>query len=206
MAKLNVFIYVKFPEAIGKLIKILEKRNVSVDHSYNIKDLDQSKHHILIIPGGTARKQQNDLGSEGIEKIKEFVKNGGGYVGICAGAYLASLPPIDRPTKPGIGLINASYMLPEKMLNLRGNILVNTVNGNKWMAYHNGAVFDGIDSDVEIIGLIKKMEGIRWKKLLGQSCILKSKYGKGTVVVCGPHPEQTNGLENFTYEIIRMAL
>lgn len=207
MTELTVFIYVKFPQAIENLIKILKSHDINVEHSYNIEDLDQSKHQILIIPGGTARKQQEDLGSEGIKKIKEFVENGGGYVGICAGAYLASLPPIDRPNKPGIGLINARYYLPNRTLELKGEIFVRIKNkGIMWMTYHNGTVYDNIDDkNIEIIGVIINIRNIKWKKLIGKACILKSKYGKGNVVVCGPHPEQTKGLEKLTYKLIMMA-
>jgi len=44
----------------------------------------------VIFPGGSARTQSETIGRGGREKIIEFVKNGGGYLGICAGAYLGS--------------------------------------------------------------------------------------------------------------------
>src|SRR5439155_12616093 len=45
---------------------------------------------VLVQPGGSGSKQAETLQPEGREAIRQFVKNGGGYVGICAGAYLAS--------------------------------------------------------------------------------------------------------------------
>jgi len=39
---------------------------------------------------GFAPNYAEALGSRGGEAISKFVKGGGGYVGICAGAYLAS--------------------------------------------------------------------------------------------------------------------
>ncbi len=44
---------------------------------------------VLIQPGGSGGGQARALGAEGLSRIREFVKAGGGYVGICAGTYLA---------------------------------------------------------------------------------------------------------------------
>ncbi len=47
----------------------------------------------IVIPGGGGSRQYQNLGQENINRIKEFVYNGGGAVGICAGAYLFSNTP-----------------------------------------------------------------------------------------------------------------
>lgn len=46
-------------------------------------------YELLVMPGGDATQQFLDLGGKGIKNIRNFVKNGGGYIGICAGSYLA---------------------------------------------------------------------------------------------------------------------
>ena len=43
---------------------------------------------VLLIPGGFAKNTLDALGKVGGEQVRAFVRNGGGYVGICAGAYL----------------------------------------------------------------------------------------------------------------------
>ena len=48
------------------------------------------EYDVLIQPGGSGSRQGKTLGEEGREKIRAFVRNGGGYLGICAGAYLAT--------------------------------------------------------------------------------------------------------------------
>ena len=45
---------------------------------------------VLIHPGGSGGKQGNALEKEGREAVREFVRQGGGFIGICAGAYLAT--------------------------------------------------------------------------------------------------------------------
>lgn len=43
---------------------------------------------VLLVPGGNARAKQAALGSEGIEAVRAFVREGGGYLGFCGGAGL----------------------------------------------------------------------------------------------------------------------
>src|SRR4051812_18762966 len=50
-----------------------------------LKEMD-----VLVQPGGSGSKQAEALQPEGCDAIREFVKGGGGYVGICAGSYLAT--------------------------------------------------------------------------------------------------------------------
>ncbi|HPF78620.1 MAG TPA: BPL-N domain-containing protein [Alphaproteobacteria bacterium] len=42
---------------------------------------------VFVMPGGADRPYMKKLNGAGNQKIKEYVKNGGVYLGICAGAY-----------------------------------------------------------------------------------------------------------------------
>lgn len=48
-----------------------------------------ANYDILVMPGGYALYYKLALGTEGVQKIKDFVSSGGGYIGICAGAWFA---------------------------------------------------------------------------------------------------------------------
>jgi hypothetical protein len=65
--------------------------------------LDQ--HDVVIFPGGSGSGEGEALGNDGRNRVREFVKRGGGYIGICAGAYLAS---IEYPWS--LGLLNAHVL------------------------------------------------------------------------------------------------
>ena len=43
---------------------------------------------VLVMPGGSSVAESKSLGPEGREKVKSFVRKGGGYVGTCAGCCL----------------------------------------------------------------------------------------------------------------------
>lgn len=45
---------------------------------------------VLIQPGGYATPRVKSIGPEGLGKVKAFVQKGGGYLGFCAGAYMAT--------------------------------------------------------------------------------------------------------------------
>lgn len=45
---------------------------------------------MYIQPGGNAYQQQRSIGSSGKEKINDYLNNGGGYFGVCAGWYYAA--------------------------------------------------------------------------------------------------------------------
>jgi len=53
-------------------------------------ELTTDKYDIICLPGGFAPNYYNELGEQGIQAIQNFVMCGGGYVGICAGAYFGA--------------------------------------------------------------------------------------------------------------------
>ena len=60
-----------------------------------------TSHTCLCVPGGFAHNYASRLGPRGFQIIREFVAAGGGYVGVCAGAYLGSAQ--------GLGLLPAVH-------------------------------------------------------------------------------------------------
>jgi glutamine amidotransferase-like uncharacterized protein len=50
---------------------------------------DLAHYDLLFIPGSDMFKIAEDISDAGKENIREFIRNGGGYVGVCGGAYFA---------------------------------------------------------------------------------------------------------------------
>ena len=46
--------------------------------------------HVVVIPGGDERRMVASVGASGVRQLRRFVKAGGRYVGICAGAAIAT--------------------------------------------------------------------------------------------------------------------
>jgi len=51
---------------------------------------------ILCIPGGDMYQYSQDISSEGKENIRNFIREGGSYIGICGGAYFTGEKVICR--------------------------------------------------------------------------------------------------------------
>lgn len=50
----------------------------------------QPRYKMLFVNGGESTAHGKSLGEEGLESMRAFVRNGGSYVGTCAGAFLAA--------------------------------------------------------------------------------------------------------------------
>ena len=61
--------------------------------------LAQGGYNVVCFPGGAAQHFLRALGDRGKEVLRDFVRGGGGFVGICAGAYVGSAF--------GVGLLDA---------------------------------------------------------------------------------------------------
>ncbi len=60
----------------------------------------QPRYKLLFVNGGTATSHGQSLGKTGVANMHTFVKNGGSYVGTCAGTFLAANGYDDTPNYP----------------------------------------------------------------------------------------------------------
>lgn len=82
-------------EAMGVPYRLVTASHIRAQELWN--------HRVLMVPGGWASHKARVLGVKGLEQVRAFVRNGGGYVGFCGGAGLAlagasslNLVPIQR--------------------------------------------------------------------------------------------------------------
>lgn len=174
-----------------------------------LADLD-----VLIHPGGSGGRQGRHLGEDGREKIRTFIDNGGGFIGICAGAYLASadyswsLNVLDAKVLDrkhwarGKGMVNIRLTdlgrrvleSNEQELNIlyaQGPLLA---PGNKL----NIADYEPIATYTTEIAKNGAPEGV----MKGTTAIATGRFGRGHVFCFSPHPELTKGLESLVHNAI----
>ncbi len=153
----------------------------------NERDVRQGKLtdcRILIMPGGRTPQMLDALGPEGLRRIRQFVRDGGRYVGICAGAYLAA-ETVEVPGRPaGLGIIDIENRRRAgeglRTLHLPGTDDTLLAGCQKTMRiwYKNGPVIEpgkGVTTLATYAG--------------GGAAIVRAKCGKGEVVIFSPHPE-----------------
>ena len=168
-----------------------------------LKDVD-----VLIHPGGSGGGQGKALAAEGREAVREFVKKGGGFIGICAGAYLAT-----DDYEWSLGLIEARVVdkrhwargngTVEVELSPAGQGFFGTKTDQLAIYYGQGPLLSRREWDnplapeYESLGIYRTgiaekgaPEGI----MPGTSAIVRTTFEKGRVFVFSPHPEKTEGL------------
>ena len=159
------------------------------------------RYRMVYVNGGTAKSHGRSLTPEGRERFRAFVKAGGGYLGSCAGAYLACEGTHGNPhyeeylgIYPGI-CTNAQLQnkrvcvtVPADSPLLRysdfgGDLHIDSV-------YHNGGCY------MDYADLIPGAEILLQydyppKSMHGNGCVWSYKADEqtGRVMACGPHPE-----------------
>ncbi len=174
-----------------------------------LKDFD-----VVIFSGGSGSKEAAALGDAGRENVRAFVREGGGYVGICAGAYLAC-----TGFSWGIGVLNAKTV-SSKWLRGKGDVEVEFTPlapgitgldaGKKTIRYANGPIItadtrEGI-APFEPLAIFRTElaeNGSPKGAMVDSPAIVRGVFGKGRVVSSSPHPEQTEGMERFVENAVR---
>jgi putative intracellular protease/amidase len=170
--------------------------------------------HAVLFPGGSSTRQGESLGAANRQRVRAFVESGGGYVGICAGAYLATvefpwaLKILDAKTysaewKRGRGVVQLE-------LTTTGRKILGS--GQVWcdVRYHNGPILvrarrDDLP-DYQSLAVFRSEVadyGAPAGVMVGSPAIVSGRFGKGRVLCYSPHPDQTKGLEELVRRGVR---
>ena len=168
---------------------------------------------LLVMPGGASMTEYDSLGTNGVEKMKAFIRKGGGYIGTCAGCCLLMDGPKKRANViPWNTRGNESDLFfPRFRLTDAGRKAMGLTNQTVVMRYHGGPfmwpttnriedakfeLWGTFDSEATFKGELKKQ-----KKMYGAAAIVGGTYGKGRVFVTSAHPEYWDS----TLHVVRSA-
>lgn len=172
---------------------------------------------VLIQPGGRGSKQAETLGPEGRAAIRRFVEQGGGYVGICAGAYLAS-----AQYEWSLDLLDAKVIDREHWARGTGDVQLKLTpagcamftddDGLATIYYGQGPLLApaGRDEipDYELLAAYETeiaKNGAPKGVMKGTTAAARAPFGAGRVFCFSPHPEKTSGLEEYLRTAVRWA-
>ena len=157
---------------------------------------------VYVCPGGYDRQIYRDIGREGAEVIREFIRKGGCYLGTCAGAIFTlndakgyGLSPWKQdPTNSNFAHGHAQIVMS---ITKRGSELMGVPASNRFVWYWNGplmipAPIEGMKSEVlatyhgDIL-----MNTTNLLRQAGYPAMVSVEFGKGKMVVSSCHPEIT---------------
>jgi glutamine amidotransferase-like uncharacterized protein len=163
----------------------------------DIKNGALANFRLLCVPGGNMYTYAEDLGSTGVDSIKAFIRAGGGYVGICGGAYFAAqrvfwrgdrLPMLSLGLFPGEarGPHDEIAPYPDSAMCLVtisevAHSIIGAQPDSAWILYYWGpALLADDDADVTVLGRYRAN---------GQPAMLSLEFGRGRAFLSGVHPE-----------------
>jgi glutamine amidotransferase-like uncharacterized protein len=203
-----------------KLIVAVQKSDAFLVERLKGEEIRAGKlkdYRLVLLPGGSGSKQGNALGAEGREAVRKFVKGGGGYVGVCAGAYLATndydwslhilnAKVVDRKHwARGIADLELSLSSPGKEFFAQSADRLT-------LHYHQGPLLAPGEKE----GLPKYRELARFETevakngapsgvMIGTTAIAAAEFGQGRVLCFSPHPELTKDQEVLLHRGIHWA-
>ena len=159
---------------------------------------------VLVMPGGNSKTEFDTLGTNGVEKMKAFVRNGGGYIGTCAGCCLLMDGPEKRARMMPWNTTGSepNTMFPTFNLNQKGAKALGLKEGPHVMRYHGGPflwpttntiadakldIWGTYDAEASFKGRVSQK-----KRMYGAGGIVGGTYGKGKIFVTSGHPEYFN--------------
>lgn len=180
---------------------------------------------VLIFPGGSGSKQANAMQITGCENVTRYVRDGGGFLGICAGAYLCSShyswslhlvnTAIFTGTRdiPGKGKKSMWYRGKSEQVSMalteQGKAIFKSAADEVLVRFHNGPIVSpGTDSelpDYETLAYFRS-EVVRYEPqkgtMINTPAIVAGEHHAGKVIAISPHPETSPELESIILDSI----
>lgn len=171
-------------------------------------------HDVVVFTGGSGSKQAATLGDAGRQQVRDFVEKGGGYIGICGGAYLAC-----SGFSWGLGVLDARTV-SSKWMRGKGQVKIEVTSAGEQstgtparpteIRYANGPIIKpaGLAEvpDYEPLAIFRSeiSENDTPKGVMIDSpAWARGTFGKGRVLISSPHPEQTDGMEAWIVNAVR---
>jgi hypothetical protein len=161
---------------------------------------------VVVQPGGSGSKQAKTLERSGVDSIRQFVRRGGGYLGICAGAYLATAEYEWSLHILNSKVIDRAHWNRGKgdvviIMNKKGRKFFGTKDKEIKLNYAQGPLM----APAEVDSLPKYRELSTFKTeialngapvgiMVGKTAFAQSEFGKGRVFAMSPHPEKSESL------------
>ncbi len=206
-------------DALAEVLRRYEDTiHTTVLKADDVQDGALKNFDVFIVPGGSARKEAHSLDEHGRAEIIRYVKNGGSYIGICAGCYLATNGPKYLGLLP-VGVRDKKHwfrgkaLLPIEFTKFGGEVF-GVSAGEAKIEYHNGPILDcrKAFADPQLSKEFVPLAYFRGEIVApggevgvmnGAPAMVLAQYGKGLVMGLSPHAERTPALNKILPSAIR---
>jgi len=161
---------------------------------------------VVIFAGGSGKAQAKALGEKAKKAVRSFVREGGGYIGICAGAFLSS-----ANYEWSLGLVNNKTIRGKLYKRGGGTVKMELTDEGRRIfggkpglldvRYKNGpmllpAGMAGLPPFKPLAIFRSEISKYEEQKgtMVNTPAIVAAPFGRGRVLAISPHPESTRDL------------
>ena len=130
---------------------------------------------VWLQPGGHASEMLEAMAPDLQEALRNFLQNGGGYVGFCAGAFVTT-QKIGDTRNEGLNIFPGKTTLYGSGVDLKK---INWQGHERYLYWEGGPFLSELPPSVETIATYES----------GEVAAARTAYGKGRVFITGLHPE-----------------
>jgi hypothetical protein len=203
-----------------EVIEVLRKRAGFDVHDITVDEIKAGKlaqFDVVIHPGGSGGGQGKALGEEGRAAERKFIEGGGGYIGVCAGAYLATCD-----YEWSLGVLDARVVDRKHWNRGFGEVQIGLGGSSKKVLgvdvktspiyYHQGPLLaPAANPDIPDYEELAKFEteivknGASPGVMTGCTAIAIGSFKEGRVLCFSPHPERDEPTEPMLVKAVQWA-
>jgi hypothetical protein len=203
-----------------EVIEVLRKGAGFDVHDITVDEIKAGKlaqFDVVIHPGGSGGGQGKALGEEGRAAERKFIEGGGGYIGVCAGAYLATCD-----YEWSLGVLDARVVDRKHWNRGFGEVQIGLGGSSKKVLgvdartspiyYHQGPLLaPAANPDIPDYEELAKFEteivknGASPGVMTGCTAIAIGSFKEGRVLCFSPHPERDEPTEPMLVKAVQWA-
>ena len=186
------------PFHLARILAASPQVSLTLVESSDIRAGKLAGMDLLLVPGGSSQLQCEGLGEEGKEEVRKFVRDGGAYVGVCAGFHCTlnrkeriALMPFEY--REGAGGAGGPVLVD---FSKRGAEVLGIAPGRRRVKYSKGPICKPgapwEHGKGEVLAVYKTTIspiGRPGGDFLNAPAVIFGNYGKGKVIATSFHPE-----------------
>lgn len=201
-------------DATESLLRATRGFELSVVGPHDVRQGALDSQDVVVFTGGRGSIQGRFLGEEGRATVRAFVREGGGYVGICAGAYMALQ---GEPEFHKIAFVAGRHATGDAWRRGVATTWVEPLDGSPGVPLHyaNGPILarevvEDLDAFVALAlfraDVYAERHGTHAGEMPGTPAVVAARYGQGRILLFSPNPVLEGPDEPAQTELFLRAL
>lgn len=152
---------------------------------------------LVVMPGGSSGRQMKSMGKAGVAALRDFIRKGGSYIGVCAGCHITLNRKVRARIMPYTLMSNAGGYIGDVYIDLseKGAKLLDIPQERYCVRYSQGPIMEPAEWEhgkCETLAVYKSSLGPIGKKgksFFDTPAMIYGNFGKGKVIATSFHPE-----------------